>query len=100
MHWLVGKRRVQHRSAVAAARATARATRLAAATGLVGTLLTVGVAVAAEIATEDVPQVRICTAVAIMDYNYLYELGEITHEEYVELRGDAISDQITDAGDC
>ena len=100
MHWAIGKRRAQHGTAVEAARATGKATRLAAAIGLIGTLATVGVAIAAEVTDEEIPEVRICTAVAIMDYSYLYDSGEISHEEFEQLRTDAITDQITDAGDC
>ena len=100
MHWTLGKRRTQHPSAIEAARSTARAARYAAAVGLIGTLATVGVAIAAEVVDEEPVEVQICTAVAIHDYNQMYDTGDITHEEFEMLRADAISDQINDAGDC
>ena len=100
MHWVVGKKRAQHGSAVHAARSTARATRISGALGLILTLGSVGAGIAAEVTGDDVPEVRICTAVAIVDYHYLYELGEITHEEFEQLRADAIADQLADTADC
>lgn len=100
MHWVLGKRRAQHGTAVEAARVTGRATRYATAIGLIGTLATVGVAIGAEVTDEVIPEVRICTAVAIVDYSYLYDRGDISHEEFEQLRDDAITDQINDAGEC
>ena len=100
MHWVLGKRRSHHTSAVEAARSTARATRLAAAVGLIGTLATVGVAIAAEVIDEEPIEVQICTAVAIQDYTYMYDSGEISHDEFESLRADAITDQLNDTGDC
>ena len=100
MHWVLGKRRSHHTSAVEAARSTARATRLAAAVGLIGTLATVGVAIAAEVIDEEPIEVQICTAVAIQDYTHMYDSGEISHDEFESLRADAITDQLNDTGDC
>ena len=100
MHWVFGKRRSQHTSALEAARATARATRLAAAVGLVGTLATVGIAIVAEVVDEEPIEVQNCTAVAIQDYMYMYDSGEISHDEFSNLRADAISDQLNDTGAC
>lgn len=100
MHWVLGKRREQHRSPVEAARATAKATRYAAAVGLIGTLATVGFGLAAEVVDEDTGGVSICTAVAIFDYEALFKSGTITSEEYEQLRADAIADQINDTADC
>ncbi len=100
MHWILGKRRTQHPSAIEAARTTARATRVAAAIGLIGTLTTVGIAIAAEVVDEEPIEVQICTAVAIQDYNYMYNSGEISHDEFEDLRADAITDQINDTGNC
>ncbi len=100
MHWVVGKKRAQHGSAVHAAKATARSTRLSAALGLILTLGSVGIGIAAEVTEEDIPEVRICTAVAIVDYNYLYEIGEITHDEFEQLRADAIADELAGTPDC
>lgn len=100
MHWAVGRRRAQHGSPVHAARVTARSTRYAAALGLIGTLASVGVALAAAVTADEIPEVRICTAIAIQDYHYLYEMGDISHEEFDQLRADAIADQLADVGDC
>ena len=100
MHWTVGKRRSQHGSAIEAARATARSTRIAAAFGLIGALATIGVGIGAEIVDQETPTVQLCTAVAIVDYAYLHEIGELTDEEFAELRADAIQDQIDDIPEC
>ena len=100
MHWAVGKRRAQHGTAIEAARATGRATRIAAAFGLIGTLATIGVGIGAEIVDEEVPGVQLCTAVAIVDYSFLYDSGQITEEEFAQLRADAIQDQIDDIPEC
>ncbi len=100
MHWSVGKKRAQHGSAVDAARSTARSTRIAAAFGLIGALATIGMGIGAEIVDEETPDIEICTAVAIVNYNYLYELGEITHEEFEQLRADAIQDELDDTTTC
>ena len=64
---------------------------VAAAIALVGTLATVGVAIAAEVVDEEPIVVQICTAVAIQDYTYMYDSGEISHEEFENLRADAIT---------
>jgi hypothetical protein len=100
MHWVVGRRRAQHGSAVHAARTTARSTRYATALGLIGTLASVGFGIAAEVTSDDIPEVWICTAIAIQDYHYLYETGDISQEEFEQLRADAIADQLADVGDC
>lgn len=100
MHWVLGKRRAQHGSAIEAAKATAKATRYAAAVGVIGTLATVGIAVAAEVVDEEPAGVQICTAVAIYDYQSLYEDGTISRSEFEELRADAIADAVNDTADC
>ncbi len=100
MHWVIGKRRLQHGSAVEAARKTARATRYAVTIGLLGTLATVGVAVAAELVDGESGEVSTCTAAAIYDYQHLYDARTITAEEFHQLRADAIADQLADTGDC
>jgi hypothetical protein len=100
MHWVLGKRREQHTTAVEAARATARATRVAATVGLVGSLLTVGGAVAVEAIDHESIDVSSCTAVAIQDYMYLYEGGAINHDEFEALRTDAIAGEVDDTAAC
>ncbi len=100
MHWTLGKRRQQHMTAIEAAAATAKSTRVAAAIGLIGALATVGTAVTAEVVDNQPPEVLICTAVAIQDYSSLYDSGSISHEEFEQLRSDAISDQLEDSAPC
>lgn len=100
MHWTVGKKRLQQETPVEAARTTAKATRVATAVGFIAAMLTIGGAVAVEVVDEEPFEVRLCTAVAIQDYDVLYEAGDITKEQYELLRADSIQDQIDDIAEC
>ncbi len=100
MHWTLGKRRPHSGSAVEVAARTGRATRRAASIGLMAALLSVGGAMAAELADQDSSSPTNCTAQALNDYMYLYEDGLITHGEFEDLRADAIDDQLSERGEC
>jgi len=100
MHWVLGRRRPHDDSPQEAARRTAKATRVAAAIGLVGMLLGVGGAVGAEIVDQDSSDLTTCTAEALSDYMYLYNDGLINHDEFEILRSDAIDDEVNDIAEC
>lgn len=100
MHWILGRRRPHDASADEAAQRSAKATRVAAAIGLVGALVGVGGAVVAELVDHDSVALTNCTAEALSDFMYLYDDGVISHGEYETLRADAIDDELSDIAEC
>jgi hypothetical protein len=73
MHWVVGRRRRQHESAVDAARRTARATRLSAAVALITALGAVSGVVGAELLDTDSTVGPHCTVVPLSGTTFMFD---------------------------